>query len=230
MQHNYHFTLVSSNSKTGPIPVTTSSKSTCPVSCPLRDKCYPDYGNLAIHWRKVNEGERGGTLEEMCAQIARLPKHQLWRYGQAGDLPGDGVNLDRAGVTKIVRANKGKLGFTYTHYDVIDNAHNRQIIVEANLAGFTINLSANDLAHADRLVALDIGPVATILPIDAKKPMLTPAGNFVAVCPASVRKDIKCANCGICATHRKAVIGFPAHGTGRAHAERVFFMQQERFG
>lgn len=228
-QHQYHFVRVSGNSKTGPIPVTTSSYSTCPDICPLKDKCYGHYGRIKLHWDEVSYGDRGITLEEMCAQISLLPKLQLWRCWQVGDMPGDGVNLDRDGVRKIVRANKGRLGFAFCHYDVIDNAHNRQIILEANLAGFTINLSANNLEHADQLAALDIGPVVTILPADASKPLRTPKGRLVAICPATQHEHIQCANCGICQTHRKAIIGFPAHSSGKKHAERVFFMRQEQF-
>lgn len=33
---NYRFTLKSANSKTGPIPVTTTSSDTCPNSCALK--------------------------------------------------------------------------------------------------------------------------------------------------------------------------------------------------
>ncbi len=53
MSHHIAFTRVSSNAKTGPIPVTTTSEETCPVSCPLkRNGCYADAGPLALFWRK----------------------------------------------------------------------------------------------------------------------------------------------------------------------------------
>ncbi len=228
MNHTYHFTRVSGNSKTGPIPVTTTSKSSCPTCCPLRGEgCYPEYGPLALHWRAVSEGRRGGSLEELCAQIRTLPKRQLWRYGQAGDLPGDGQHLDARGVAKLVRANKGRRGFAYTHYDVLGSTHNRQVVAEANAAGFRVNLSANNLDHADQLMALGIAPVVTLLPADATKPIRTPGGRLVAICPATQRDDIQCVNCGICAKNRNALIGFPAHGTGARKAQRVFFAKLE---
>ena len=40
---------------------------------------------------------------------------------------------------------------------------NREIIAEANAAGFTINLSADNTAQADHLAEPKIGPVVTIL-------------------------------------------------------------------
>ncbi len=229
MGHTYHFTRTSSNQKTGPIPVTTTSADTCPASCSLRGNgCYAEYGPLNLHWRAVNSGARGGTLDDLCAELRKLPKRQLWRWAQAGDLPGDTVMLDAAGVEQILLAQRGKRGFGFTHYDA-SLPHNAGVIRAANQEGFTINLSADSLAQADALADLRVGPVATLLPEDTRKPVRTPAGRLVAVCPATVRNDVTCASCGICAVpHRKAIIGFPAHGSGAKKAHRVFYARVER--
>jgi hypothetical protein len=38
---NYHLTLESGNAKTGPIPVSTTDRASCPPTCPFYDKgCY----------------------------------------------------------------------------------------------------------------------------------------------------------------------------------------------
>jgi hypothetical protein len=57
----FHLTRSSGNRKTGPIPVTTSSRATCSPSCPfLLNGCYADGGGpLRLHWEKVTTGERG---------------------------------------------------------------------------------------------------------------------------------------------------------------------------
>ncbi|WP_431777956.1 DUF7227 family protein [Ottowia caeni] len=61
----------------------------------------------------------------------------------------------------------------------------------------------------------EIAPVVTILPADQTKPSVTNDERFIAVCTATVRDDVSCATCGICAhPRRRAIIGFPAHGTG----------------
>lgn len=226
MKHTYHLTPVSGNGKTGPIPVTTSARSTCPDICPLKGSgCYPEYGPIKIHWDAVSSGARGGSLDELCSKLSALPKHQLVRLWQAGDFPGDGQDLDGAGVRKLVKAGKGRRLFGYTHYDVLANSHNAKVVKAANAAGTTINLSANNLEHADALVAAGVGPVATLLPMDAPLTLRTPAGNFVAVCPAEYQ-DMDCSRCGICAvSHRKAIIGFRAHGTGKNKAQKVFMMR-----
>lgn len=223
MTHLYHLTKISGNSKTGPIPVSTSSHSTCPDACPLkRNGCYADSGPLALHWRAVSEKGRGHDLDTFCTQIKRLPKQQLWRYSQAGDLPGQADRIDAEALEKIVRANHGRRGFAYTHYPA-DAPANARAIAHANEQGFVISLSANNLEHADALADLGIAPVVTILPADQLTMTRTPAGRLVAVCPAVTNDDINCANCGICAVgHRQAIIGFPAHGSGARKAQQVF--------
>ena len=101
---------------------------------------------------------------------------------------------------------------------------NAAALAQANAAGFTLNLSANNLEDADRLAALGAGPVVVVLPIDAVRPTRTPAGRFVSICPAAVRDDVTCATCGICAhPMRKAIIGFPSHGSGAEKAQAMFF-------
>lgn len=220
----YHFTPVSGNAKTGPIPVTTSGSSTCPTVCPLKaNGCYAEYGPLKLHWDAVSRGERGGTLSEVCDQIRHLPKFQLWRWGQAGDLPGDGTHISMPDMRALVKANLNRRGFAFTHYDPTDKA-NARAIKYANLKGFAVNLSANSLEHADKLYSLGIAPVVVLLPADQTKALKTPGGRHVSVCPASVRDDMTCARCGICAVNdRKAIIGFPAHGTGVKKAQTIFF-------
>ena len=172
---------------------------------------------------------RGGTLEELCAQVKKLPKRQLWRWAQAGDLPGDGVRIDAAALAQLTTANAGRNGFGYTHYDAHD-PHNAAAIKAANDAGFVISLSADSLERADELAALGIAPVACVLPTGTTKPTRTPAGRHVAVCPATVRDDVTCASCGICAVPgHKAIIGFPAHGSGAKKAQTVFFRRRLEF-
>lgn len=226
MEHIYHLTPVSGNKKTGPIPVTTSSRSTCPDICPLKKNgCYPEYGPLALHWDAVSSGYRGGSFDALCADLRRLPRHQLVRLWQAGDFPGDGKRLDGQAVGELSAAGRGKRLFGYTHYDVLNDAYNAAVVRTANEQGLTINLSANNLEHADALVASGVGPVVTLLPPNAPLTQRTPAGNFVAVCPAEY-SDMNCARCGICAVpQRKAIIGFRAHGSGKAKAHKVFMLK-----
>lgn len=222
MIYQIAFTRVSRNAKTGPIPVTTTSAETCPDACPLKKNgCYADNGPLGLFWRKVTERKAGMAWQAALDEISKLPKGTLWRHNQSGDLPGDGDAINFTALDQLVGANKGKRGFTYTHKPMHGMAE-QLAIQAANKAGFTVNLSANNLAHADQLAALQIAPVVVILPADQKTATKTPNGRAVAICPATISDDIDCARCGLCAVaNRKAIIGFPAHGTSKRKAEQI---------
>ena len=219
-----HLTLKSANAKTGPIPVSTTSALSCSDTCPFKDNgCYAESGPLALHWRAVTAGERGLTWPEFCDAIAQLPDGQLWRHNQAGDLPGLGDYINPAAMQLLIDANKGRRGFTYTHKPA--TAENLELIRAANAAGFTVNLSANNLAHADALIDTGAGPVVTVLPTNAPAKTTTPAGRPVITCPAQTRDDVSCADCQLCArADRPTIIGFLAHGTGAKKAEKIYFM------
>lgn len=215
----FHLTFKSDNRKTGPIPTSTSCKQTCPTTCPWRNRagCYGDGGPLAIHWDKVSNEDRGIDWLSFLDQIKKIPEGQLWRHNQAGDLARNGHKIDEKKLGELVDTNRGRKGFTYTHHLVegeSDSAkHNRSCVFLANQAGFTINLSGDNLAHADRLFALNIAPVTVLLPHDFKGTTLeTPAGNKVIVCPATYKNTV-CMVCKLCAKKtRDYIIGFPVHG------------------
>jgi len=223
MSYLVHLTPISRNVKTGPIPVSTTSAITCPPACPFNNGnvCYAASGPMAIHWRKVTQGDRGDTWETFLPKIAALPKGQLWRHNAAGDLPGDGDTLDTVALGQLVQANKGKRGFTYTHKP-LDTPHERLAIAHANTNGFAVNLSGNTLDHADTLADMAIAPVTVVLPHDATENVTTPAGRKVIVCPATQRDDVSCATCGLCAViKRDCIVGFPAHGTFKKKADAI---------
>ena len=219
----YHLTPISSNAKTGPIPVSTSTSATCPTSCPFNNGggCYASSGPLALHWKKVTEHKRGELFEQFLEQIASLPDGQLWRHNQAGDLPGNGDTLDTKALSALVRANKGKKGFTYTHKP-LKTKRNRDAIAKANKQGFTVNLSANSLVHADELVSLEIAPVVVTIPEHAPNKGKTPQGRRWIACPAESRDSVSCASCGLCArSERSVIIAFHAHGAKKTAVSKT---------
>jgi hypothetical protein len=178
----------------------------------MRSGCYASSGPLALHWAAVSAGTRGTDWEAFCIAIAALPEGQVWRHNQAGDLPGNGSTVDPAALGALVKANVGRRGFTYSHYR---DAASLQWIRHANDWGFTVNLSANDLADADRLADTGAGPVVVVLPSTQSTNTTTPAGRRVVVCPATQRDDVSCATCQLCQRQRDTIVGFPAHGTGK---------------
>jgi hypothetical protein len=241
------FVEVSQNAKTGPIPASIVERASCWPGCALYENgCYAETGALAMHWDRVSRGLAGGSWSEFCAKVAALRPGRLWRYAQAGDLPGYGPQIDGALLEELAVANAGKQAIAFTHKPVLGDdpvaVENRRLIAAAIKAGFTINFSADNPAHADRLADLGIAPVVTVLARayarkairhrfkrrrdewaetigewrdrTARLPRHTPAGRRIAICPATY-SDATCKSCGACARVRDAVIGFPAHGAWR---------------
>lgn len=227
---NVHLTLSSSNAKTGPIPVSTSPDSTCPPACPfMGEGCYADNGPLKIHWLQVSKRTRGEPWKVFLSRVRSLPESQLWRHNQAGDLPGAGNRIDAVRLNQLASSNKGRKGFTYTHKPVIATPSvpaevvqaNRRAVKSAVKAGFTVNLSGNNVEHADRLAKTGL-PVATVVPPGAPSRFTTPAGNKVVICPAQRSDTITCATCRLCSKpDRGFIVGFLPHGTGHKKVSQV---------
>lgn len=231
------FVAKSKNKKVGKIPVVTSESKTCPSACPLKNNgCYAQYGPMSLKWRALEGLSKmkvtTKTWDEMCNSIESLPAKQLWRMNDGGDLPGNNNDINTLLLEKLVKANKGKCGWTYTHKPVglagqklfEENRKkyrfsyktaltNARAIRAANLNGFTVNLSGDSLEEADELYDLNIGPVVVTVPSDSPTQQKTPRGRHVIVCPAQ-HADIACKECGLCAKQRKAIVGFWAHGAG----------------
>lgn len=248
----FHLTEKSRNVKTGPIPVTTSTAATCPDACPLKKAgCYADAGPLGMFWKKVTEGKAGESFAALIDKVAALPSNQLWRHNQSGDLVPDVLDeeqIDAASLQALTKANDGKRGFTYTHYDVINSMPNRLQVAYANRKGFTVNLSANNLDHADDLAQTYSGPVASVLPLEYQRTtekapqggkqwseslpaykeriadlgLTTAQGRKVVICPATYSDDVSCATCQLCQkVNRSTIVGFPAHGVSKRKASAI---------
>jgi hypothetical protein len=133
----------------------------------------------------------------------------------AGDLPGQGETIDAYQLGEIVKANRGRRGFTYTH------KHHPDALLwirHANAWGFTINLSADDAGHADQLAKTNAGPVACIVPTDTPEISYTPEGRQIVICQAQTREGATCESCGnfnpwCSRTDRAFIVGFRAHGS-----------------
>jgi ferredoxin len=228
----YYVTERSGNPKTGPMPVVTISKASCSTTCLLMGNgCYAETGNLSFFWARVTSGEIGVDFTEFVEKVRRLP-YGLWRYGQAGDLPGDGDDIDHDMMSQLVKANRRRPVICYTHKPMTES--NRRAIDLALEYNFHINVSANNVTEADTFS--DMG-YSTVVLLDSaygrkKKAKLyqetlgeyrerlmglersTPGGRKIAVCPAAYT-TVNCLSCGICAKARPngVVVGFPAHGT-----------------
>lgn len=230
-----HVTPTSDNAKTGPILVTTTTALTCPDACPFKrtvngvNGCYADGGPLAMHWKQVTLGKRGlpwvAALAALAHELKRKGKGATWRHNQAGDLPGQGdvIDGDALGMLVKVNADASARGFTYTHKPLVGSVHadaNLVAVKAANAGGFTVNASANNLAHADTLADLGGVPVVVVVPHDAPDTLTTPAGRKAIVCPAQRQDGVTCASCRLCSrADRSVIVAFRAHGASYRRAE-----------
>jgi hypothetical protein len=216
----FHLTRISSNVKTGPIPVSTSSRATCPDSCPFKaNGCYADNYGLNFLWNSVTNGSKGISWQAFCQAVAKLPKGTLWRHNQAGDLPHTQGRISRRFIDGLIAANSGRRGFTYTHHNLAIG-ENQALIKKANRQGLTVNVSTESEAAADQAIANGL-PAVMVVPSDEQRASWrTPAGNAVLICPAQRSDDRTCADCGLCQKRgRKVIIGFIAHGTRSARVD-----------
>jgi hypothetical protein len=206
--------IKSGNTKTGHMPVSMSEPKTCPSSCPWKDSgCYAKYHFLGKHWKNVEKN--GNNFQSFCEQVKNnIKDNSIWRHNQCGDLPGISNKINMKELSMLVEANKGKKGFTYTHKPLTQE--NKKAIKKANDNGFTINLSADSLKHADELKQQNIGPVVVILPENAPNKTITPKGNTVVKCLKQQNENKTCLDCQWCQKKdRKFIVGFAAHGVGK---------------
>lgn len=222
-------TLVRSSSahKHRGMAVSYSDKGTCPPECPLMGDggCYATYGPASWQWAKLTRGEIGKPWSKFCYDVATLKIGSPFRHNIVGDLPGHRGVIDGGKLRQLVMAcvERKLNAYTFTHYSP-KHPGNMAIIGLCNGIGhFTVNLSANNLAHADWLKSLGIGPVCVITTGMPEK-SYTPAGNKVITCPQVTRPSrvSSCKSCMLCAwAQRDVIIGFPVHGTKRKAAREV---------
>ena len=218
----FHLSAQSSNVKTGPIAVSTSSRATCSPVCPFFDNgCYAETGPLLLHWRKVTTGERGQTLQDFLASLRNLPAGKSFRHNQAGDLPHTSGRISRTFIKGMVQSVKHLRAFTYTHHDV-KRGENLQLLKYANRNGFTINASCETEAQVDNTIAAGLPAVMVALSDEERTTWRTAAGNIVLVCPAQRSDNKTCADCMLCHKRgRRVAIAFLAHGTSKRKADAV---------
>jgi hypothetical protein len=215
-----HITPRSGNAKTGPIPVTTTERASCPTTCPFYDRgCYAKSGPLALHWRKVSDGERGTDWQGLTKFVRSLPERQLWRHNQAGDLPHINGQINGSLLGDLVRANKGRRGFTYTHHK-LDVGLNTWYIATANQLGFTVNVSTE--SKDDAVSSFRKGlPTVVVVPSDHADSDVVDGVKFVT-CPAQTNDTMTCAECGLCSqAERQCVVMFKAHGNAKRFVSEV---------
>lgn len=203
----------SSNQKTGPIVVTTTSRQSCPKSCELRGKgCYAEWGPLSVWWQRLSKpgSEFGLDFKQFLEKLRELPDDAVVRLNQAGDLPGRGRKLDRGRCRRIAKAlGHVQWAWTYTHYPATE--HNLAVVREMEqIGGVVVNFSHERAEDVETRA-----PAVVIVPSLEETPGRLADGRRVVICPAQRSKNETCSSCLLCAkgSERRFVVGFLPHGT-----------------
>jgi hypothetical protein len=209
-------TMQSGNKKTGSIPVSISESETCPTSCPFYNAgCYADYGNSAIHFKTWRFDKAATNYDQFLEKIQNLPKSQIWRHNEAGDLAGNGESIDQDALAALVHANEGKRGFTYSH-KALTSEQNIALVQYANNNGFTVNASCETLEQIELANSAGVPACLTVSENGPQK-IKTESGTIGLTCPNELNKSIQCDRCQLCAkSGRKFFVIFHAHGSGKA--------------
>ena len=224
-----HITKKSSNRKIGNIPCSITEESSCSPTCPfINSGCYAKTGPVSWHWKKISNGTQSNLTNwgGLCSFVENLKDGQLMRINVAGDLiHKDGV-INQDALKQLVKANKNKRAWTYTHHKM--NRQNFEAIEQANKNGFTINLSTESLPVADRVIDLNL-PAVTVISdknnylkpykgsdnrtyYKVTKQLKTPKGRKIVVCPAQTKESVTCEKCQLCTKQRDFPVAFVAHG------------------
>lgn len=221
--HRAALSFPSGNGKTGPIAVSSTSRSTCPASCSLAGEggCYAEASfRTRLHWNRLSDGRTGQLVAAFIAKVRTLPAGVLFRHCVAGDQwpdAADPLRIDRALLLQLARASRHlRAAWSYSHYPM--DAANRETLLLAAAAGLVVNASTESRSTAAQLQHCGIPSVCVV-------PAGTPAvfeheGVRFVQCPHSRSGGrIQCISCGgrfglpLCAiADRSFVITFPAHG------------------
>jgi len=230
--HRASLSFPSDNGKTGPIAVSSTSRHTCPTSCPLAGDqgCYAEAGyRTRLHWDRLSRGESGLAAAAFIKQVAALPAGVMFRHCVAADQwpdPADPLRIDQALLLQLARATRHlRAAWSFTHFPM--GPENQAAVAHAAAKGLVINASTESRSVAARLQRQAI-PAVCVVPPDAPAVFHHEGVRFVA-CPASRGgkggSKIQCSSGGgrfglpLCAqADRPFVITFPAHGPRAAAA------------
>lgn len=216
----------SSNAKTGCIPQTYSSESTCSASCPFKGRgCYGESIHTARQWERADnaaDSRAVSTYEELREKALKACEKahtKLLRHNVAGDICHPGTSsIDMDHVLRLSWAYRGLMAYTYTH--AAPTAANHGLILVAKEQGFCINQSCEQPAIAARCAASGIPAVLAWDVAGRGMPAPVDGVKFVQ-CPAQTRGK-SCRDCALCArANRKTVIVFGLHGNAARKAREA---------
>lgn len=214
------------NRKTGPIPTTSRPMTTCPTDCPFlptgNGGCYGTGRIFGHATKKAATISIPDAVKQINDEAPRSAKYLRDRI--VGDVLDADGQLDRAyiqGISEIGRRTDLTV-FGYTH---AWKQFTPEDVAFIQAQGYVMNASTENADGVRQ--AIDLG-LPVVIVNDDRPDGDTIAGRRIVTCPNELRKEIKCATCGLCAKpDRTVLIRFTTHGTAVAKARRAVAAAQE---
>lgn len=216
-----HFVKKSGNAKTGPIPTTARTQTSCPKTCPfLNNGCYAE--NKPGRPSVFDMAQKFGTDDLAALEtriIKEVPSGSLIRWEVSGDVVNpsgspDTRYIEMTNRVAIERPDIRHIRFTHAW---------RKLAPE--MFAYPVNASCETPADVKQAIEHGFNVVITVP--NADDPIIGQhiAGHKVIVCPeqADPKGNVTCKACGLCAksdrvqngrTVNRAVVAFIAHGSG----------------
>ena len=222
VERRYRFSPHAGNRKTGVMAQGYTSGNSCAERCSFNhgNGCYAAYWNTLRVWKEtLASSTKSLTLAAYCKCIESLPEGSLFRHGVAGDFATPGTSdLDKGEFFAIMKAAHAAKITLYGYTHCTQNGDTLSALKSARVDyGCIINASCERLDQAKMAQAAGCDAVLTAPELT---PELKAAGCIL--CPAIKSGGaIHCAQCKICAKHRKAIVVFTPHGAGSTKVIRV---------
>jgi hypothetical protein len=186
--HRASLSFPSDNGKTGPIAFSSTSRNTCPSSCPLADDqgCYAEAGfHTRLHWDRLSRSESCFPAAAFIRQVMALPAGILFRHCVAGDQwpdPADPLRIGQALMLQLARATRHlHAAWSLPHFP--KDPANQATLKLAAAKGLVVHTSTESRSTAAALVRQGI-PAVCVVPPDVPAVFRHEGVRFVA-CPAS---------------------------------------------
>jgi len=221
MEFTFNINYSSGNKKTGAIPVTRSSRNTCPASCGQRGPCYGLNAPMVWHWEDRTSQPQGEYLRDLHT----IPLFRSWRdmcapavvrLREVGDyppLPSDGSVIDFHFAHAEAGILAGRYVIVFTHYEV---NYPNLTLADSMSAKYKIHINFS-CDTAAQVAALPEGINAVVVTKGLNKVGYI-GSRKVVQCPAEYAEynKVTCSQCGnghpLCARKRDYLIGFNLHG------------------
>jgi hypothetical protein len=214
----------SKNAKLGDCSCTNAAQASCDPGCAFYDGggCYTESDRVGMHTARLNQAAGGRRAKvdprviarQEAAAIDGLTGERNLRVHVVGDSRTNAAARLVSAAAERYMARGGKKAWSYTH--------SWRKVERASWGSVSVLASCEAGEHVVDAMARGYGAALVVAehPADGRT-WQHQAGFAVVPCPNQTREDVQCVDCRLCwddarLRERRQVIGFAAHGAGKA--------------